>query len=136
MNTGRFSGFPPETFAFLADLARNNNKPWFDRNKDRYKEYVEAPAHAFMDALEWELEEKFPDIGKTHGKLFRIYRDTRFSKDKTPYKTHIGIRAWTCFAPRACMWNGMKNCRRRYTARSSPVIAWRISGAPSRCTTG
>lgn len=89
---GWFTGFPKETLLFLGELAQNNNKAWFDANKDRYKEHYEAPANAFAYAMEKEIGAKFHGIGPVHGKVFRIYRDTRFSKDKTPYKTHIGVR--------------------------------------------
>jgi len=92
MEGGWFSGFPQETFAFLAELAKHNNKPWFDKNRDYYREYVEAPADAFIFTMEREMGARFSGVGRMHGKMFRIYRDIRFSKDKTPYKTHIGIR--------------------------------------------
>jgi len=73
---------------FLKDLSKNNNRNWFAKNKDRYlKEYENMIA--FADALLSEMK-KHDDIETLSGKdsLFRIYRDTRFSKDKTPYKTY------------------------------------------------
>lgn len=92
MSGTRFDGFPGDTFAFLAELAKNNDKAWFDENKARYLNHVQTPAGVFAGALAERLVTRFPDLRNMRGKAFRIYRDTRFSMDKTPYKTHIGIR--------------------------------------------
>ncbi len=89
---GGFRGFTLETLKFLAELSRNNNKPWFDKNKERFKLCVELPANDFASAFCERLRSAFPGMERISGKIFRIYRDTRFSKDKSPYKTHIGIR--------------------------------------------
>ena len=90
--TGHFSR---ETFRFLADLKKNNNTPWFDANKPRYEQHVKAPALQFIrDAgpvLAKISDQIVADPRPVGGSLFRIYRDTRFSQDKTPYKTHVGI---------------------------------------------
>jgi uncharacterized protein (TIGR02453 family) len=87
--------FGPQLFSFLADLRANNNREWFAANKDRYEEDLLEPALAFVDALAPHLERISPhfraDARPSGGSLFRIYRDTRFSKDKTPYKTNVGI---------------------------------------------
>ncbi len=72
---------------FLKDLAANNNRPWFAEQKDRYEE-VKKESKAFLSELEAEMS-KVDKIEKT--KLFRIYRDVRFSKDKTPYNAHISM---------------------------------------------
>lgn len=72
-----FSGFTGDTFAFFDELALNNNKPWWEDNKARYERVVRQPLAALMEHLE-------PEFGV--GKLYRPYRDTRFSLDKTPYK--------------------------------------------------
>ena len=75
-------------FDFLKDLSKNNNREWFNKNKERYiREYENMIA--FAGALLQEMK-KHDTIETTSGKdvLFRIYRDTRFSKDKTPYKTY------------------------------------------------
>lgn len=87
--------FGHELFSFLADLRANNDREWFAANKHRYEEHVLEPALAFVDAFAPRLEKISPhflaDARPTGGSLFRIYRDTRFSKDKTPYKTNVGI---------------------------------------------
>lgn len=82
-----FDGFPGETITFLCDLQRNNNRDWFTKHKNQYKDFVESPARAFMEDLAPRLSElvRHP-MG---AKLFRIYRDVRFSKDKTPYNAYI-----------------------------------------------
>ena len=93
----RFSGFPKETVKFLADLAKNNKKAWFDAHKADYQKYVLEPARMFTEALGERLTAIAPGIvaePRVNGSIFRIYRDIRFSKDKTPYKTHLGIFCW------------------------------------------
>jgi len=88
--------FTPELFAFLRELAANNDRDWFAAHKDRYVAEVQEPALAFIE----DVGMRMPDISRhivadprtTGGSLFRIYRDTRFAKDKTPYKTHCGIQ--------------------------------------------
>ncbi len=84
-----------ELFIFLSELKENNNRDWFQANKDRYENDVKDPLLAFIAAF----AERAPEISTsimaiprtTGGSLFRIYRDMRFSKDKTPYKTGAGI---------------------------------------------
>jgi uncharacterized protein (TIGR02453 family) len=87
--------FGPELFSFLADLRANNDREWFAANRGRYEEHLLEPALAFIDAFAPRLEKISPhfraDARPSGGSLFRIYRDTRFSKDKTPYKTNVGI---------------------------------------------
>jgi uncharacterized protein (TIGR02453 family) len=87
--------FGPGLFSFLADLRANNNREWFAANRLRYEEQLLEPAIAFIDAFAPRLEKISPqfraDARPSGGSLFRIYRDTRFSKDKTPYKTNVGI---------------------------------------------
>jgi uncharacterized protein (TIGR02453 family) len=73
----------PKLFTFLRELAKNNERPWFQANKARYEACVRDPLLAFIAAVEPELE--------LDGKLFRVYRDTRFALDKTPYKTHAAV---------------------------------------------
>jgi len=83
-----FLGFP-DAVAFLTDLRANNDRAWFTAHKARYERSCKAPAEAFMAALRPELEALAGvPLG---GKLFRIHRDVRFSKDKSPYNTHIHI---------------------------------------------
>ena len=87
--------FGPGLFSFLADLRANNNREWFTANKQRYEEELLEPALAFINAFAPRLEKISPhfraDARASGGSLFRIYRDTRFSKDKSPYKTNLGI---------------------------------------------
>jgi uncharacterized protein (TIGR02453 family) len=87
--------FGPELFSFLEDLRANNDREWFAANKHRYEEHLLEPALAFVDAFAPKLEKISPyfvaDARPSGGSLFRIYRDTRFSKDKSPYKTNVGI---------------------------------------------
>jgi len=87
---------PPEGFAFLEDLADNNHREWFQAHKKRYEQTVKEPALAFIRAMEEPLARLSPNYlavpKAVGGSLFRIYRDTRFSKDKTPYKTHTGVQ--------------------------------------------
>jgi uncharacterized protein (TIGR02453 family) len=89
---GAFRGFPPDLFDFLKDLKRNNRRDWFQANKDRYKKSVVEPMSAFIAAMDTRLanvSDCFIADPRPHGgSMFRIYRDTRFSKDKSPYKTH------------------------------------------------
>ena len=93
-----FTGFPEEAFEFLRQIAVNNNKAWFEAHKLDYVENLQRPAQAFVVTLGERLRAIFPDIGydpRPHGgSLMRIYRDIRFSKDKSPYKTHIGANFW------------------------------------------
>lgn len=74
-----------EVFQFLKELDKNNNRDWFTENKSRFKS-IESDAKAFYATVK-ELLEKHDSIDKM--KMFRIYRDVRFSKDKTPYKPHF-----------------------------------------------
>jgi len=98
-----FSGFPKECVTFFSELAENNNKPWFEKNKEDYENYVLAPAREFVVELGKRLRKISPKVNadpRPNKSLFRIHRDTRFSKDKTPYKTHLGIMLWEGSAPR------------------------------------
>jgi uncharacterized protein (TIGR02453 family) len=89
--------FSPALFAFLRELAANNDREWFAANKERYVAEVQEPALAFVEDIGMRLPEEVSrhfvaDARANGGSVFRIYRDTRFSKDKTPYKTHTGIQ--------------------------------------------
>jgi uncharacterized protein (TIGR02453 family) len=89
------ASFRPELFAFLEELKANNDREWFAANRDRYEEDLLEPALDFIVAFGPRLEQISPhfraDPRPSGGSLFRIHRDTRFSKDKTPYKTNVGI---------------------------------------------
>ncbi len=91
----RFDGFPKSTMTFLKQLAKNNNRDWFQENKDRYERDWLAPSLAFIEAMEKPLGGISPFLSaiakRSGGSIMRIYRDTRFSKEKIPYKTNIGI---------------------------------------------
>lgn len=84
-----------ELFEFLEDLARNNNRAWFNANKPRFERAVREPVLELIEQLDAPLRRSAPMLRvrarRSGGSLMRIYRDTRFSKDKTPYKTNIGI---------------------------------------------
>ena len=88
--------FSPATLKFLDELAANNNRAWFEANKPRYEALVREPALEFIAAMGPVLEQFAPhfraDPRKMGGSLMRVFRDTRFSRDKTPYKTNIGIQ--------------------------------------------
>ena len=83
--------FSPQLFAFLRDLEAHNEREWFNANKARYEQEVKEPALAFVEDIGYRLPDVAPHLTADKRSLFRIYRDTRFSKDKTPYKTHVGI---------------------------------------------
>lgn len=92
-----FDGFTKETFKFLKELERNNNKEWFKEHRGVFDEYVLEPSQEFVVAMGERLKTISPKvvaIPKTDKSIFRIYRDTRFAADKTPYKTHVGILFW------------------------------------------
>ena len=80
-----------KTLKFLSDLARNNNRPWFNAHKDRYLE-AKAEFEAMVEELIPSLQRIDPELGPLTLSecTYRIYRDTRFSPDKTPYKVHMG----------------------------------------------
>lgn len=96
MTTPHFS-FSFGTQAFLADLSANNTRVWFDANRDRYQSAFLEPARAFVDAIAPALDELVPGLAavpRVNGSIFRINRDIRFSKDKTPYKEHLDFWFW------------------------------------------
>ncbi|BBI98978.1 TIGR02453 family protein [Ferrigenium kumadai] len=88
--------FTKQTFAFLSALAENNTREWFEEHKQEYEDFVRTPALDFIG----DMSDEMPAISrhflaqpkKVGGSLMRVQRDTRFSRDKTPYKTNIGIQ--------------------------------------------
>lgn len=88
--------FTPDTLRFLTELAAHNERPWFGANKHRYEAHVLEPALAFIATMAphvAKISRHFvASPKKTAGSLMRVYRDTRFARDKTPYKTNIGIQ--------------------------------------------
>ena len=91
----QFEGFPAGCVPFLKQLGKNNNRAWFEANKQRYEDLVRLPALNFIAAMGDHLPSLSPHFRaipkKTGGSLMRVYRDTRFAGDKTPYKTNVGI---------------------------------------------
>ena len=93
----QFSGFTQETSAFLRGLGENNTKAWFDAHRDDYETHYLAPAKSLVEALGDRLLKLAPGIRaepRVNGSIFRINRDIRFSRDKTPYKDHIDLWFW------------------------------------------
>lgn len=88
------SYFKPALFTFLKELKANNRREWFQANKSRYEAEVKEPTLLFIADFAKHLKRVAPrfvaDPRPVGGSMFRIYKDTRFSKDKTPYKTHVG----------------------------------------------
>jgi uncharacterized protein (TIGR02453 family) len=98
-----FPGFPEKTVIFLRDLAAHNDRDWFAAHKAEYEAVVLAPSRAFVLAMGERLRRLAPGIKfdpRANGSLFRIYRDTRFSTDKSPFKTNLGILFWEGNGPR------------------------------------
>ena len=91
-----FRRLEPSVVRFLEDLRDNNNRPWFRANKDRYECEVLEPCLSFIRAFSPRLRKISPFFvasdERVGGSLMRVYRDTRFGKDKTPYKTNVGIQ--------------------------------------------
>jgi uncharacterized protein (TIGR02453 family) len=94
--TNGFTGFPPTGVQFLRNLRENNDKAWFEAHKAAYLADVQGPALALVEALGGRLNEQYPAItydtrANGSGSLMRLYRDTRFSADKSPYKTNVAM---------------------------------------------
>ncbi len=87
----RFTGFRPEAVDFLAELAQNNERAWFQAHKSDYEGLLKEPMEGFVAALaDAFAAERLPLQADPKRSIFRIYRDTRFAKDKSPYKTNVG----------------------------------------------
>jgi uncharacterized protein (TIGR02453 family) len=88
--------FSPELFDFLKRLKRNNRRPWFEKHRDEYEALILRPAVRFIEDFAAPLYQISPylvaDARPYRGSLFRIYRDTRFSHDKRPYKWHTAMQ--------------------------------------------
>ncbi|MCH8223951.1 MAG: TIGR02453 family protein, partial [Chloroflexi bacterium] len=87
--------FSPRIFEFLSDLRDNNSRDWFNANKKRYESDVKEPLLRFVEDFDERIEAVsahfIADPRPVGGSMFRIYRDVRFSRDKTPYKTNAGL---------------------------------------------
>src|SRR5580700_10339584 len=107
-----FPGFAPEGLAFLRELKENNDREWFTPRKHIYEEQVRLPMIELVRAIHREMLRFAPQyVGEPAKCVFRIYRDTRFSKDKTPYKTHVAASFWR---------NGLEKCGAGYYLAISP----------------
>ena len=92
-----FTGFTLDSVAFLRSLAANNDREWFEANRDLYESQLLEPARGLVVELGARLRDLAPRIRaepRVNGSILRINRDTRFSRDKTPYKTHIDLWFW------------------------------------------
>lgn len=88
-NVAGFAGFRPAAVRFLRELKRHNERPWFESHRAVYESEVRQPLAALVDEVDVALAGVAPEIvGDPRRSIFRIYRDVRFSKDKSPYKTH------------------------------------------------
>ncbi len=98
-----FSGFTKQSLSFFKELAHNNTKMWFEQHKETYEQEVLSPARDFILAMGAKLKKIAPGIQadpRVNKSLFRLNRDTRFSHDKTPYKTNLGLWFWEGKGPR------------------------------------
>jgi uncharacterized protein (TIGR02453 family) len=92
-----FKGFPREGLTFLAELDRNNEREWFQANKERYESFLLEPARDFVEAMGTALRRFSESVNadpRVGGSISRINRDTRFSRDKRPYKNHLDLYFW------------------------------------------
>lgn len=79
-----------QSLDFLKDLSKNNNRDWYHENKKRYEKELKKPFEKLVDSIISKVQKIDPEVDVPAKKsIFRIYRDTRFSKDKSPYKTHV-----------------------------------------------
>ncbi len=98
--------FTPKTLSFLRSLKRHNDREWFNAHRDEYERDVKARMLALVERLAFDLAEFAPELeASPRASLFRIYRDTRFSEDKSPYKTEIG-----CLLPHRDLANHRGAC--------------------------
>ena len=117
-----FGGFPAAGMQFFRSLTRNNRREWFQPRKHIYEEQVRAPMMDLVSALTAQMIRFAPDyIIEPPKAIYRIYRDTRFSNDKTPYKTHIAA-----IFPRR-----IPDCISDWDRRRPRI--WRCAGHPDWC---
>jgi uncharacterized protein (TIGR02453 family) len=90
-----FTGFRREALRFLSDLEKNNDREWFQPRKEQYEAFLRQPMALLVERINADLAKYAPHYATEPSKaIYRIYRDTRFSPNKTPYKTHIGALLW------------------------------------------
>jgi uncharacterized protein (TIGR02453 family) len=102
MAEGMFTGFSRELTGFLAELEQNNSKAWFDEQRERYERLMLEPAKKFVAAMQPALATISPNLRgepRVGGSIMRVARDTRFGKDKTPYKGHLDMMFWEGTGP-------------------------------------
>jgi uncharacterized protein (TIGR02453 family) len=98
-----FDGFPESALKFYAGLKKNNSKAWFEKHRDTFDNDIMAPARSLVFEMGERLRLISPDINadpRVNKSIFRINRDTRFSKNKKPYKTHLALWFWEGEGPR------------------------------------
>ncbi len=97
MSSTSLRNFPKRTIGFLNKLSRNNNREWFEKNRENYNSDFLEPLIYFVEEMGMKLLQLDPEIiaiPKIDKSIFRLYRDVRFSKNKEPYKTNAGILFW------------------------------------------
>ncbi len=97
VNKNSFTGFSKESMIFFEELAANNNRAWFESHRDEYENHVLNPSRVFVSEMGDLLKQLSPGIQavpRVNKSLFKIHRDTRFSKDKRPYKTNMALWFW------------------------------------------
>ncbi|MBA3346014.1 MAG: TIGR02453 family protein, partial [Gemmatimonadales bacterium] len=93
LGTAEFTGFRPEAIGFLRRLARHNDREWFERHRAVYQLEVRDPMRALVEEMDVRLARIAPElVGDPRRSIFRIHRDTRFSADKSPYKTNAACQ--------------------------------------------
>jgi len=119
-----FTGFRPEAIQFLADLTANNDRAWFQPRKADYERLLKQPLEALCAALAERFEARgLPLTADPARSPFRIYRDVRFSRDKSPYKTNIGA---------SFPWTGGGDAAPVATSTSNPARPSRVAGCGTR----
>src|ERR1051325_1546760 len=86
----RFEGFPDSEGKFFKQLAKNNRREWFQAHKAEFEDGWNAPMKALLGEVRELVDAAYPRCDLDEPKVFRIFRDVRFAKDKSPYKTHVG----------------------------------------------
>ena len=113
-----FTGFPEETLQFFLDIRFHNDKTYFAENRQRYEQEVKAVFHAFIEDLAPDMQQIDPLMEvRPYKCLARIYRDTRFSKDKSPFRDHL----WLCFRRAAEPREGSVNF---FFELGPPTLGW------------
>lgn len=102
-----FEGFPKEGIDFFKKLKRNNHREWFEKHKQEYEEHVKLPMQCLVASLQPHFARFAPEYELNPKRaIFRIYRDVRFSKDKTPYKTHVAAHFVLRGKPKGLLGSG------------------------------